>query len=95
MDKAVLVYQAGIANVFEVECFNMVSFGRDAKRLLQSDFRTCESFASGLKAAGVKVTSVHCNMAGDIVDAKWNDDLSEAPFSDQFHPVYSDNMAHS
>lgn len=89
MKQAALVYQAGIANVFEVESFNLVDYGRDAKRLIQADFRTCESFAHGLKTAGVDVISLHCNMAGDIASQKWSDALLDAPFNDNFRPVYS------
>jgi hypothetical protein len=90
MDKhAVLVYQAGIANVFEVDCLNFSNFGRNAKRLLQSDFRTCESFARGLAYAGYFVASASCNQAGDIVDSQWSDDLENAPFSDKFNPVWN------
>lgn len=90
-DKAVLVYQAGIANVFSVYCWNMAEFGRDAKRLLQSDFRTCEAFARGLAVAGVSVTSMACNQAGDIATAKWTDNLVDQPFSDKFNPVGVDD----
>jgi hypothetical protein len=86
--RAVLVYQAGIANVFQVESFNMANYGRDARRLLQSDFRTCEAFARGLVAAGVRVTSAACNRAGDVADAPWSEDLDEQPFSDKFCPVF-------
>jgi hypothetical protein len=86
--RAVLVYQAGVANVFQVESFNMANYGRDARRLLQSDFRTCEAFARGLVAAGVKVTSGACNRAGDVADALWSEDLDEQPFSDKFCPVF-------
>ena len=86
--RAVLVYQAGIANVFQVESFNMANYGRDARRLLQSDFRTCEAFARGLVAAGVRVTSAACNRAGDVADALWSEDLGEQPFSDKFCPVF-------
>ena len=89
MKKAVLVYQAGIANVFEVDCFNLSDFGREAKRLVQSDFRTCESFARGLAAAGCKVNTAGCNMAGDIAHQKWTADIEELPFSDKFSPVFS------
>lgn len=89
MKRAVLVYQAGIANVFEVQSFNMADFGRDAKRLLQADFRSCEMFARGLDAAGVKVATAHCNMAGDITHQPWSVLLETAPFNEQFHPVYS------
>jgi hypothetical protein len=89
--RAVLVYQAGIANVFAVESFNMADSGRDAKRLLQSDFRSCEMFARGLEAAGVLVASAHCNQAGDIAHSAWTLTLDDAPFSDSFRPVYSKN----
>ena len=86
--RAVLVYQAGIANVFAVTSFNMDPFGRDARRLLQSDFRTCESFARGMAAAGCKVATAHCNEAGDIVNRPWSSDLNAAPFSNKFRPVW-------
>jgi hypothetical protein len=88
-DRAVLVYQAGIANVFAVTCFNMADFGRDAKRLLQGDFRSCEYFARGLATAGILVASAHCNQAGDIINAHWSTDLEEAPFCDKFCPIWS------
>ena len=86
--RAVLVYQGGIANVFAVTSFNMNDFGRDARRLIQSDFKTCESFARGMAAAGCKVASAHCNMAGDIAGQPWSTLLDAAPFSDQFRPVW-------
>lgn len=92
MKRAVLVYQAGIANVFEVTAFNMADYGRDAKRLMQADFRSCENFARGLDCAGVKVATAHCNQAGDIVNARWSTNLDEAPFSDKFQPVWSKNV---
>lgn len=86
--KAVVVYQVGVANVFEVECFNMADFGRDARRMLQSDFNSCEWFARGLGAAGWHVSSMFCNQAGDIVNAKWSDYLPYAPFFDSMNPVF-------
>lgn len=85
--KAVLVYQVGIANVFEVASLNMADYGRNAKRLLQYDFRTCEAFARGLGVAGTLVATMQCNQAGDIIHAKWSDDLDAAPFSGEFRPV--------
>ena len=88
MKKAMLVYQAGIANVFEVACFNMADYGREARRLIQADFRTCEAFAQGLAAAGVKVATAACNQAGDIAGARWSQDLDAQPFSDKFRPVW-------
>ena len=85
--RAMVVYQAGIANVFAVKNFNLANYGRDAVRLSQSDFRSCEMFACGLAAAGVVVRTAACNMAGDIKDQPWSDDLDAAPFSESFRPV--------
>jgi hypothetical protein len=93
MKKAMLVYQAGIANVFQVDCFNLASFGREAKRLYQGDFRGAVNFARGLGAAGVTVMTAHCNMAGDIIDRKWSDNLDEAPFSDKFINVHLNTVS--
>jgi hypothetical protein len=87
--RYVLVYQAGLANVFRVTSFNLSDYGRDAERLLQSDFRTAEAFARGLAAGGGIVKSAACNRAGDIIREKWTDDLDSQPFSDKFHPVDS------
>lgn len=87
--RAVLVYQAGIANVFAVFSLNMADFGRDARRLIQSDFRSCEEFARGLAAAGIIVRSATCNQAGDIMSALWSENMTDAPFSEDFRPVHA------
>ena len=87
--KIMLVYQAGIANVFEVRCFNLADYGRGAIRLMQADFSSCEYFAHGLAMAGLTVRTAACNQAGDIVDSHWSEDLEEQPFSDKFHPVHA------
>ncbi len=89
ISRAVLVYQAGIANVFAVTSFNLSDYGRDARRLIQADFSTCVSFARGLQAAGVNVKIAACNQAGDIVRATWTEDLDSQPFSDKF-TAYTD-----
>lgn len=91
--RAFLVYQAGIANVFAVDCANLNPFGREAVRLIQADFRTCESFARGLAAAGAFVHSAACNEAGDITDSQWTDDLDSQPFSESFRPVSQVNVS--
>lgn len=88
MTHAVLVYQAGIANVFSLSSSDTTPATRHAKRLVQSDFRTCESFAQGLAAAGVNVTTMHCNQAGDIINSLWSIELEEAPFRESFRPVF-------
>lgn len=87
MKKIVLVYQAGIANVFEVKSFNMSDYGRDAKRLYQGDFEGGKRFAQGAGAAGATVRTAACNQAGDIAKAKWTEDLESQPFSDKLTKV--------
>lgn len=89
---ATLVYQAGIANVFtherELRADDSGIKGSHPVRLMQSDFRTCESFARGLQCAGVIVRSAWCNKPGDITNEQWHfSNLSNAPFSDRFCPV--------
>lgn len=88
--KAMLVYQGGIANVFQVECFNLANHGRNAKRLLQADFAACQNFAQGLATAGAVVRTAACNEAGDIAERHWTEDLESVPFSEKFSPVHSD-----
>jgi hypothetical protein len=83
-----LVYQAGIANIFEVDCANLSGFGRNAKRLYQGDFRTAEAIAEGFGLAGGIVHTAACNNAGDITNDKWTDDLDSQPFSEKFFPVF-------
>jgi hypothetical protein len=85
--KFALVYQSGIANVFEVECLNLKDFGREAKRLVQADFKTAESFARGLATGGHIVASFHCNMAGEIKNFDWSDDMDNALWREQMSPV--------
>lgn len=85
--RIALVYQAGIANVFAVDQFGLDGKECNARRLLQSDFRTCESFTRGMSVAGCNVRSYACNMAGDISERQWTQDLESAPFSDEFRPV--------
>jgi hypothetical protein len=85
--RAVLVYQAGIANVFRVTSFNLSDYGRDAVRLYQGDFYGAQCFARGLGAAGFTVRSAHCNQAGNVVRAAWSEDLDSAPFSDKITDI--------
>ena len=85
--KIALVYQAGIANVFEVEHYENFHPEGGRKRRLQSVFDSCEWYARGAAAAGATVRSYVCNQAGDILNAEWYTDLESAPFSDKFSPV--------
>ena len=82
--KAMLVYQAGIANVFSIECFNLADFGRDAQLLYQGAFQGAANFTLGMQAAGVIVKTAACNQAGDISNALWSQDLDSQPFSDKY-----------
>jgi hypothetical protein len=92
IERAFLVYQGPIANVFAVEALNLSDYGREAQRLMQSDFLSCENFARGLAAAGVIVRTAGCNQAGEIARAKWTEDLASLPFSDKFGPVNENNL---
>ncbi len=85
-----LIYQAGIANVFACRTANYGTFGREAKRLYQGDFRGAEVFARGIVAGNAKalIFTGHCNKAGDIAEQPWSEDLDEAPFSEHFHPIF-------
>lgn len=75
MKCAMLVYQAGIANVFEVEVIGLTPPARgNTTCLMQGTFSTCRWFALGLKAAGVEVSTAWCNQAGNIIGADWTDD---------------------
>ena len=87
-ERAALVYQAGIANVFQVDCLNCADFGRNAARLMQSSFLACEHFAQGLGAAGTKVATFSCNKAGDIIDARWTEGIQDCPFRNETNPVW-------
>lgn len=82
--KIVLVYQAGIANVFEVDSFNLSEYGREARRLMQTDFRTAEVYCQGRADAGDTVKAATCNMAGDIALQSWTQDFEAQPFADSF-----------
>src|SRR5262245_53263728 len=78
--KAMLVYQAGIANVFEVDAFHLAPEGRNARRLMQNDFYTARIYCYGLAAAGATIRTAFCNQAGDITDETWSDDFDTLPF---------------
>ena len=89
MRRIVLVYQCGIANVFEVDRLSTQPDGRNARRLYQHAFGPCEDFARGCAAMGAVVRTAHCAECGDISQRPWSADLGDAPFSDKFRPVRS------
>ena len=61
-----LVYQQGIANVFENK-----GDGRET-RVLQDAFKVCELFCRGAQHVGAKVEVRHCDKAGDIAGEHWD-----------------------
>jgi hypothetical protein len=69
--RIVLVYQVGIANVFEVDRFSRHAGRRNGRRLLQSDYHSCAMFARGMGATGYVVRTMNCDMAGDCARFTW------------------------
>lgn len=64
MPAITLLYQCGIANVFDGD-----------HRILQHAFAPCEWFARGLQAAGRKLIVMHWDGAGNafLFRAQWED----------------------
>jgi len=87
--KFALVYQGGIANVFQVDDFRLSGKGRNARRIAQSSFMACEAFCAGALAAGAVVLVASCNEAGDITDRAWSNQLEDCPFLDEARPVFT------
>jgi hypothetical protein len=85
--RFVVVYQGGIANVFEVACFNLAPYGRDAKRIYQGDFHGARHIARGAAAAGATVKVAACNQAGDVANATWTEDLESQPFAKEIQGI--------
>lgn len=92
MVRAALVYQGGIANVFDLrsprdDTPELAPFtgdpARERRLLYQGAFETAVAYARGLKAAGVEVLTFGCNRAGDVTGADWTADLSDLPFADR------------
>lgn len=81
--RAMLVYQAGIANIFAVKDFDLEYDQRKETYLVyQGDFHTAEAIATGMAFAGATIKVAGCNMAGDIRTRTWTNDLDSLPFSD-------------
>lgn len=81
-DYAILVYQAGIANVFKYDPRR-----GEYSRVLQSDFQTCAQYVRGVAACGIQVQAAWCNRAGDIElsRSEWQyDNFDAAPFCESF-----------
>jgi len=77
--KLTLVYQSGIANVFQT--FD----DAPPKRLLQHSFNVCEWYCRGARQAGAEITVAYCNEAGDITHRSWATPREHAPFTNEMH----------
>lgn len=83
--KFVIVYQAGIANLFRVESFSAALPGTE-KRVAQDAFRVIESMAHGAILAGAAIRVASCNVAGDVAPHTWTRGLADCPFRDNASP---------
>ncbi len=92
--RAFLVYQAGIANVFRVDSYNLADSNRNAERIFQGSFQGAVHFCRGLAVAGVGIKTAACNMAGDIRGMVWTDDLDEQPFTAYFVVLDENNIGY-
>ena len=100
----ILVYQAGIANLFRVPNSNVLAgYDRlalsaaqralavlDTQRVYQGDYRTAEAMARGMVLCGADVRIASCNRAGDIAGAPWIKGLGDCPFRDAANPPRHD-----
>lgn len=83
--KFILVYQAGIANLFEVD--RLVRHADStAVRVFQGAFRTAEAMARGVMLAGAELRIASCNIAGDCSTAEWVRGTGGTPFSYETRP---------
>lgn len=78
-----LVYQCGIANVFQVtgDLPELPAFAgkpdRHRRRVVQHAYSYCEIFCRGLIEGGHTVSAYHCDTVGDIISAEWHDGPGE------------------
>ncbi len=93
--RAFLVYQAGTANVFDVDSFNLADSNRNAKRIFRGSFQGAIDFCQGLAAAGVGIKTAACNKDGDIRAQKWSDDVHKQPSRDNLLVFDVNNTGYS
>jgi hypothetical protein len=77
---ATVVYQEDLANVVG-HC------GAECRLLLKANYHDAETFAAGLKAAGVIVKSKWTDLPGDILHEIWHKDLTQSPHFSKYKPV--------
>lgn len=77
-----LVYQGGIANVFEMQD------RMPPRRVMQGTFLACEVYATALMEMGAEMEVHFCNMAGDIRLEAWDTTREAAPFTDSMSPRF-------
>ncbi len=72
MKNFAIVYQCGMANVFDVS--PRLSKPR---RLMQGAFSEAETFMRGAVAAGAQPLIFHCDETGDIAERNWKPGVGE------------------
>lgn len=83
-NKFMLVYQNGIANVFRVDKFSRQHEGRNAVRILQTDFMSAQVYCHGVIAGGGEVRVAGLAAAGDISNRTWDSNRDTLPFHEEF-----------
>lgn len=86
----VLVYQAGIANIFRVSSPNPLPY-KDVERarIFQGIFETAEAIFHGIHLGSLGSARLFygfCNKAGDITKQEWNTTEYQAPFVGSMRP---------
>ncbi len=78
--KLAIVYQAGLANVFEVTNFKKPFRMR---RVLQGSFAECERFCQGAEYMGAEIKAFSRNVAGDVSLHAWKEGIEDCPFREK------------
>lgn len=73
MKEFTIVYQCGLANVFDTTG----GHEEHRRRVLQASFRECEAFMRGARAAGAEVRIRHADVAGDCTLANWQPGMGD------------------
>jgi hypothetical protein len=85
--RAMLVYQQGFANVFEVAEFGLTPETHGPARVIRANtYRYCETICEGLELAGWEIRAAACEELGDIADREWQEYRETGPFSSSRSP---------
>lgn len=96
----VLVYQVGIANLFDATGREPIRYDAydhkpqdcGIRRVCQSTYSVCEQMAAGLILAGATVIVCHCDVAGDCMLFDWLPGAGDL-WRDKKHPPHGSRDA--